>query len=332
MTATNNALSERNERVKLAKSLGVVKPHTLKKDALEAAIVAARLANRQAEVVAARELMMAKKLDHLMMTDDEVIAAAAKLSDDDPFDEIDPEVEGDHLTEDVLPEAETVAEALSMRDATREAWLMAAVEALRPVLAQHGASNILNRKIAVSVGFPKGNVRKVIGQCWAQTSSGNGEINHAFISPVLEDSIQVLGVLLHEMIHADDNGESSHKGHFAQVARAAGLTGKMTATEVGPELEIILKSIADELGPYPHVKLNITSPIIKKQSTRMLKVTCTGRVWDDNEGDYVERGCEVADDNGNGYTIRLTKKWAELGLPTCPCGGEMTLEDAPEGD
>jgi hypothetical protein len=28
---------------------------------------------------------------------------------------------------------------------------------------------------------------------------------------------------------------------------------------------------------------------------------------------------------GCGYTIRLTKKWADMGLPTCPCGDEMEM-------
>jgi hypothetical protein len=34
-----------------------------------------------------------------------------------------------------------------------------------------------------------------------------------------------------------------------------------------------------------------------------------------------------------GYTIRLTKKWADVGLPTCPTdGGGLVLEGGTEPD
>jgi len=34
-----------------------------------------------------------------------------------------------------------------------------------------------------------------------------------------------------------------------------------------------------------------------------------------------------------GYTVRLTRKWAEMGLPISPAGCEMQLvDDAPDGD
>jgi len=278
----NNALSERNERVKYARTLGIAKPHTLKKDALETAI---HEAERAQEGV---------------------------LIDDDPFDPIDPTLEGD-----ALPDPETVAEALLMRDATREAWLNSAVEALRPLLAQAGATNINTRRIAASVGFPQGNARKIIGQCWAMDTSSTGAVNSVFISPVLDDALTVLGVVAHEMIHADDNGASKHAGHFRKVARALGLTGKITATEIGPDLEPVLKDMVAELGEYPHVKLNLGTRVVKKQSTRLLKAMC---------GEF-DGPCPLADTNGKLYTIRLSKKWVEIGLPTCPCGSEMKLDE-----
>jgi len=39
------------------------------------------------------------------------------------------------------------------------------------------------------------------------------------------------------------------------------------------------------------------------QTTRMLKVECPA----------------------DGYIVRTTQKWIDLGLPTCPCGEEMEL-------
>lgn len=293
---SNNALSERNERVKYARSLGIVKPHTMKKDVLEAAIADAE------QAIAAERAEREKS-----------------KAGGDPFDPINPEIEGDHLTEDVLPE--TIGEAIATRDATREAWLMAAIDILRPTLKQAGCTTMNERVFAVSVGFPKGNVRKVIGQCWAAKASECGGTNHVFVSPVLSDAVQVLGVLVHEMIHADDDGESGHKGHFAACAKTVGLTGKMTATTVGEDLQPVLEDIVTELGPYPHVKLNIGSAVIKKQTTRMLKATCS-----------LGSDCPVKDEKGNGLVLRMSRKWAEIGMPSCICGEEMKIEESGEGD
>ncbi len=63
-------------------------------------------------------------------------------------------------------------------------------------------------------------------------------------------------------------------------------------------------SVIEELGFYPHAALTVGHRPV--QTTRMLKAVCPH--------------C--------GYTIRLTQKWAKLGLPTCPVdiGLELKLE------
>src|SRR5690349_18876077 len=139
---------------------------------------------------------------------------------------------------------------------TREQWLEAAVTALRPLLAEVDAEV---GEVRVSVGWPsKGGTRskgKVIGQCWKGSVAidGNPQI---FISPILRPTspIEVLGVLLHEMIHAWDDCESGHKGAFAKTAKAVGLKGKMTATvvEEDSDLHARLLTILRDLGTYPH--------------------------------------------------------------------------------
>lgn len=275
------ALTELNALRSEARKLGIEKPNTMKRDALKEAI----------ETVKAERA--AKK--------------AENEKAGDPFDEIDPTQEGDHLDENV-----TVADVKAERDVTREAWLLSAVELLIPLLEQAGAANIRNRKFQVSVSFPSKSIRKRIGECWADRASQCGGINNLLISPVLDDAVEVLGVIAHELVHADDNGESGHNGHFRKVATALGLTGKMTATVVGEDLKPVLADILTELGPYPHVKLNLGS--VKKQTTRMLKVEC------------LDDMCDCHDENGNGYTVRTTQKWIEIGTPTCPAGTRMTLE------
>jgi hypothetical protein len=90
----------------------------------------------------------------------------------------------------------------------------------------------------------------------------------------------------------------------------------MTATIASPELlDFINWTALPQLGQYPHGAITGRGEILvpptepgdkpiilrpddrpKKQSTRMLKAECPE--------------C--------GYTIRLTKKWADVGLPRCP--------------
>lgn len=315
MSYSNGALAERNERVKYAKSIGVEKPHTLKKDALEEAIAVAEQA-----IATERE-------------------ERAKLKTaDDPFDPINPDIEGDHL-EDALPEPTTVGEAVSLRDSIREAWLIDASKELDALFRQSGYPQVDETKVLISTGFPQGNVRKIIGQC--HHAAFNDGIAHLFISPVLDDSLKVLATLAHEKAHSI--GFTGHTGDFRKCAIAIGLTGcggktgkGFTSTVVHEDFTTIYQDIVDKLGPYPHTKVNLAGPAVKKQTTRMLKATCTGRDVEDSESGYTEREeCPLSGFNENTgkmeqYVIRISKRWAEVGLPNCPCGGEMQLEEQEE--
>ena len=190
---------------------------------------------------------------------------------------------------------------------TREEWLVAAVEALAPIFA---AVEETLPEVRVSVGWPGGNGRKnsVIGQCWS-TKVAADSVSQLFISPVLEDAVRVLDVLAHELIHAIDDCQSGHKGRFAKIAKAIGLTGKMTATVAGDDLKEELVKIADALGEYPHAALvnpgqGADGP--KKQTTRMMKVECA---------------------EGSGYKARMTRQWLEeFGAPFCPCHNEQMIQ------
>lgn len=184
--------------------------------------------------------------------------------------------------------------------ATREAWLIAAVKSLTPILTATGAAV---PPVRVSVGFPGGRGRKnaVIGQCWAAEASSDG-IAQVFISPTIVDGVQVLSTLLHELIHAVDGNHSGHRGAFAQIARAVGLQAPMTATTPGEALSARLTAVLDGLGAYPHAALKPgTTGAHKPQGTRMLKVSCPV--------------C--------GYTARTTQKWLDKGYPMCPDGDMM---------
>lgn len=175
----------------------------------------------------------------------------------------------------------------------RESWLLAATETLRDTLFKRGGETV--PVVKVSIGFPGGgSARKRIGECWNAKASAD-QVPQVFISPTLADPIRVLDVLVHELIHAIVP-DAGHKAPFKRIADKVGLTGKMTATVAGPELTKELGALADQLGAFPHAKLNLADR--KKQTTRLNKAECSA--------------C--------GYTCRVTAKWLnEMGPPLCPC-------------
>jgi len=191
---------------------------------------------------------------------------------------------------------------------TREEWLDAMTAALRPKFKANGTP--IPAKVRASCGWPATGAlarkHRTIGQCWDASASegGNCEI---FITPTLSDPIKVGGVLVHELLHAaletmNPDQHISHGPIFKHAMGGLGLTGKATATGESAELKRELAAIAKKLGKYPHSALRITRKG-KVQSTRLLKAVCPD--------------C--------GYTIRVTAKWVEVGLPTCVCGGEFEL-------
>jgi hypothetical protein len=187
---------------------------------------------------------------------------------------------------------------------TREEWLNAAIEELRPVFTAVGKP--LPAAIRVACGFPLNAKRsKAIGECWIASASADGVIE-ILISPVLADPVLVFEVLVHELCHAT-SGAFNHGVNFQKVAslmllQACG-AGKQTwkSTKGMIDFAIEYGQIIAGLGAYPHGQLTYTDR--KTQGTRMLKACCPS--------------C--------GYTVRLTTKWAEQGLPTCICGDTLAL-------
>lgn len=199
----------------------------------------------------------------------------------------------------------------------REAWLIAAVEKLRPIFHGHGYTV---PELRVSVGWPSSGglaqKKKTIGQCWFGTMAADN-IPQLFISPLLDgpcDPMGVLPTLVHEMAHVVAGVDAKHGPRFAKIAKKLGLGGKPTSTHAEDDLIARLKLLTEELGAFPHSKIiPIKNP--KVQGTRMKKMEC---------GDC-------------GYVARTTKKWLdEIGPTICPCNKlamkiDLGLEEDPEG-
>jgi hypothetical protein len=155
--------------------------------------------------------------------------------------------------------------------------------------------------VRISVGFPKAGSGgdKTIGQCWAAEASGDAH-NEIFISPELggkNDSVRIMGVIAHELVHAVVGLKAGHRTPFKRCAEAVGLEGKMTATTETREFAAwAINMITDRIGEYPAGAMTLMGSR-KKQTTRLLKCIC--------------EDC--------GYTVRTTAKWIdEAGTPICP--------------
>ena len=186
-----------------------------------------------------------------------------------------------------------------MAGMNREQWLTKAAA----LIARHLFGKPLP-KVRVSCGFPATGAtsatRRRIGECWKATVSDD-ETAEIFISPLLDDPLDVLSTLTHELIHAY-HPDAGHKGEFVRMAKSVGFTAPWTSTPMSVELrdELNTKVLA-KLPEYPHAKMNVSTK--PKQSTRMLKAECPE----------------------DGYTVRLTQKWVDVGMPVCPCGCELEL-------
>jgi predicted Zn-ribbon and HTH transcriptional regulator len=174
---------------------------------------------------------------------------------------------------------------------TREAWLLAAVEHLRPLFAAKGFAV---PPCQVSCGFASTGTRSGhVGQCWS-TKSASNELNQIFIAPTLKSAYDVIDTLVHELVHAVDNCENKHGKEFKKIALKMGMKGPMRSAEAGPELKATLTSLLDTLGEYPHGHLKVGM----RKATRR---------------DRPRAKCKHC-----GYQVPMLKKFLTYGPPICP--------------
>jgi hypothetical protein len=186
---------------------------------------------------------------------------------------------------------------------TRELWLQNAVDLISPIFKHKGYTI---PKVQISCGFPStGNKSKHVGQCWGRSSTNEGA-NQLFISPVLDEPVQVLDTLVHELVHAIDDCMHHHGPEFKKIATDIGLQGLMREASAGPWLLEQLTSISKQLGKYPHSKINLAHSASKKTGPRP-RAKC--------------KKC--------GYEVTPLKKWLHMGPPLCP---KHTTEMEPIGD
>ena len=197
---------------------------------------------------------------------------------------------------------------------TREGWLRSATNELRPYFEKLGY--IFPEKIRFAIAFTSTGKRgHMAGECWHPVSSGDQHYE-VIIRADVADPLEVLGILVHELVHTLLPPSAKHGKEFREIALRIGLEGKMRQTMPTPILAERLQMLASNLGPLPHAKLNFAenADAPKKQKSRWLKAECSA-------------AC--------GYGFQITAKWAKAGLPLCPINvkhGVLVCDMPDDGD
>ena len=137
---------------------------------------------------------------------------------------------------------------------TREEWLQAAVELLRPILSDVGHE--FAKKVRIGCGYTQyGQRGNALATCAPSGLADDGVVEIIINTDQL-NGVRVLAILLHELVHAGfDQGHrisNAHGKKFANICYAAGLKGKATATIESDDLAKVLASmISKTLGRWP---------------------------------------------------------------------------------
>lgn len=224
----------------------------------------------------------------------------------------------------------------------RETWLNAMAALMAPRFEELGRPL---PKFRVSIGWPSGGKdAPVTGECWHSSVSADDHFE-IFLNPGRADSMQVAATLAHELNHCASGFECGHKGTFATIALELGFARPLThATAETPEkLAAWIQPFIDKLGELPHAAINYE----RRGAIKVRRVPGAGVVRDlppadDGDGDgppinnrppkqstrLLKAACDADSEGGEpcGYTVRITKKWAqELGA-NCPLHGQMAVE------
>jgi hypothetical protein len=119
---------------------------------------------------------------------------------------------------------------------TREQWLERAATLIRDSLIPQ----LDGHPYRVSCGWPAtaalSHGKRRTGECWFPVHSSDHKTHNLFISPVLQNPVEVLETLAHELIHVAAGPNVGHKGAFVRIAKSIGFKAPWTSTPATPAL------------------------------------------------------------------------------------------------
>lgn len=190
----------------------------------------------------------------------------------------------------------------------REQWLYDAAELVKPILKKRTGLEV--GAIRIGVGdLGKSHQGVTFPRMYAP--DGTVEITVSMREHVEQTpSKKILGILIHEMIHAA--GIMNHRRGFAKAGQQMELTGSRP-TYYGLDAEHVpeyAKAILEKIGEYPAPLMRVPKRGQKKQTTRMLKFQC--------------EKC--------GFLMRTTAKWKPFAnmCPSLECDGKLAGEETDE--
>ena len=149
----------------------------------------------------------------------------------------------------------------------REDWLKAAGDLIAVEFELP-----LSRPWRVSTGSPA-RQGKSLGHCYASAAVSDGA-NEVWVNASIVDPLQILGVLLHELLHATDDCASGHSGAFQRQALRAGFLPPLKTYAPSAELTARLQGLLDCLPACPIVRVAPSPP----KKGRMIKLLCDNPV------------------------------------------------------
>jgi hypothetical protein len=196
--------------------------------------------------------------------------------------------------------------------ATREEWLAAAVELMRPLFALHGATIPANVKVfCIPLAQRSGRVSTTMAQAGWPDENGQIEL---VISPQISEAAEVAHILAHELVHAAVGNDKGHGRAFRKLALAIGLIGAgkdkvtkdleivptvtMTSTAAGDDFKAWWTANGISLGVYP------SGPEAPKKPAKpqLIELYCEACLTELTEM----------------YTVHISGKMLKRGAPLCP--------------
>jgi len=186
-----------------------------------------------------------------------------------------------------------------MNTLSRDEWLKLAIDFIGlNIFHKEGFS--VPSAIAISESGKQGETDLTrLGACQGRYDT-ELKVHKFKVAPSLNDSYLVLKLITHDLVHALVGERCRHGGEFITVARGIGLEGNRAICLPSSKHNGLFTSFLDLHGSIPDTIFELKKKMPEK--SRNIKIEC-----------HV-----VTENIKCGYNFRLSSKWLDLGIPSCP--------------
>jgi hypothetical protein len=195
-----------------------------------------------------------------------------------------------------------------------ETWFLAAIDAVRPWFKEIETEDVkydIPSPVNVDHSFTEHGTRKgPTGSFWSGATMSNG-VPKVIIRSNTADPFKLLEALMHQLVHAVVGPEHKHGMPFKACALPLGLVGPMSHSTAGVRLTARLKTLEEDLGPFPRGAHNFEAqgPDGNERKQRLV-----ADVEEAQRCRQLKAECPVP---GCGYVARVTALHLRRGAPLC---------------